>query len=582
MIGSVEHWHRPLFAARLFCFLFAASSLAPLWAQQPAGTSAVSDQINEPSYKLGVRTNVVIVRAVVRDSHGRAVSGLRKEDFRIADNRKVQDISGFSVETNAGSVVSAPPLPATGGLSPPLKEPPAAHSSEPQIFLALYFDDLNSVFDSVVRSRDAAEKFIADLPAMERIALFTSSGAVSVDFTDDRNILHNGLFRLRANSRVSTGGSCLEITDFVADRIINKEDPDAYRILRDEAITQCQWLPRSVTDGVLRMYAQAALTMYVAQARMDLAGLDAVLDRMARMPGERQVMLVSDGFMPLDMRDRMEHVIDHALRSRVVISALDGKGLVVNVREADASRTRLPTGDMTGIYHMYDDNREAVATATLADVAEGTGGQFVQNTNDLLGGFRRLLSPPAVTYILSFSPQGLKYDGVYHKLKVTLANGKGLKVQARNGYFAPNKKESPAKQTVDQLAEAIFSPDPIEDLPIQVQTHLINAGTKAEQAEVSTKLDVRSLPFKMESGRKSNNVFFIVALFDHDGKYLTGNQQEIDLNLCESELEDLEKTGLTFHAKIPRESRGQVVRVVVREMREGKMAALSTVLETAP
>ncbi|HLY62985.1 MAG TPA: VWA domain-containing protein [Terriglobia bacterium] len=581
MIGYVNKCERPLLVARLFYLLIVASGLVPIWAQQAAGTNTSSNQTNEP-YKLGVRTNVVIVRAVVRDSHGRVVAGLHKEDFRIADNRKEQEINGFSVETEPGNEVSSPLAPEASGPATPPSRQAESNAGEPRTFLALYFDDLNSEFETIVRSRDAAEKFIAGLPGTERIAIFTSSGAVSVDFTNDLKILHDGLFKLRANSRVSSKGDCLEITDFIADRIIEKENSDAYRILRDQAINQCHWDPRSVTEPGLRMFAQASYTMYVAQARQNLAGIDSVLDRLARMPGERQVMLVSEGFMPLDMRDRMEHVIDHALRSHVIISALDGKGLVVIAREADASRSRLPGGEIGGVYHMYDDNREAEATATLADIAEGKGGQFFHNNNDLTEGFRRSLRPPEIAYILSFSPQGLRNDGAFHELKVTLANNRGLKVQARKGYFAPDKKASPVKQAVDQLSEAIFSPDPIEDLPIHVQTNLTDGGPESEQAEVSTKLDVRSLPFKVEKGRNVNNVLFVVAVFDHDGKYLKGNQQEIELNLRDSELEDLEKTGLTFRAKISGKSGGQIVRVVVREMREGKMAALSTILEAAP
>lgn len=602
--------------ARLFCFLVATFSFSSLWAQQQRGTAQVPNTTGESNYRLGVQTNVVIVRAVVRDSHGRAVAGLRKEDFRIADNRRQQDISGFSVETAPGNNDFSPRSPAPGGPATTLSQHAESRVSGPRIFLALYFDDLNSAFDSVVRSRDAAEKFIAGLPATERVAIFTSSGALSLDFTDDRQLLHDALFRLRPNSRVPAKQDCMGITDFIADRIVNHDDPDAYRIIQDQASKKCGDTP---SHAMVRSNAGAAFTMYVAQARMDLAGLNAIVDRMARMPGERQVMLVSDGFMPLDMRDLMERTIDHALRSRVVISALVGEGLAVNLREADASSragpngelagpppggkdprelssadaaaitpknggnvANVPTSDLTAAYYMFDNNREAFARATLADIAEGTGGQFVENTNDLLGGFRRFLSPPEVSYILSYRPSDLKPNGAFHQLNVTLVKGRGLTVQARKGYFAPNKKASRAQQTVGELADAIFSSETIQGLPIQVQTHLIQEETEAEQAEVETKLDVRGLPFKLSHGRKINYVFFIVALFDHDGKYVMGNQQEMDLDLTDSELADMEKTGLIFRATIPGRSRAEFVRVVVREIIDGKMAALSTPLKAAP
>jgi hypothetical protein len=38
--------------------------------------------------------------------------------------------------------------------------------------------------------------------------------------------------------------------------------------------------------------------------------------------------------------------------------------------------------------------------------------------------------------MLGFSPQGVKFDGHVHKLKITLKNPEHLTVQARKGYFA--------------------------------------------------------------------------------------------------------------------------------------------------
>ena len=57
---------------------------------------------------------------------------------------------------------------------------------------------------------------------------------------------------------------------------------------------------------------------------------------------------------------------------------------------------------------------------TLGEIADGTGGTFIQNTNDLEGGFRRLATAPEYMYMLGFAPENLKPDGTYHALKVKL------------------------------------------------------------------------------------------------------------------------------------------------------------------
>lgn len=570
-------------AARLRLLVLGGAAILPvvtsaslhLRAQRIPATPAAPTQASEPTFKLRVQKNVVIMRVVVRDSHGHTVAGLRKEDFKVFDNRKQQVISSFSAEAPAPVASSSMP-PAT---TPRAKAAPgqeeAATPFEPLTYLALYFDDLNSAFDSVVRSRDAAEKFIAGLPPSERIAIFTSSGTQSLDFTDDRRKLQKALFRLQANIRLNPRMSCPEITDFLADQIVNREDPAAYHMVRDEAIGDCQMDPRSVPNEWIRMQAQAAYDAYVMQARSDLTNLDLVIQHIAMMPGERQVMLVSDGFMALEMRDRVGTVIDHALRLRVIVSALDGKGLAVQLREADASRSYAPSGDLAGLYHIYDTSREAAATGTLAEIADGTGGRFVHNSNDLLGGFRRALMPAEVSYVLTFSPQNLKENGAFHTLKVHLVEGHGMVIQARRGYFAPKKQLSPEEQARDQIRDAVFSQDPIRGLPLEIQTHFRRTGAQDADITVQAHLDVRTLPFQREDNRNINKITFTVALFDADGRFISGKQQNRDLDLKDTTLGGLQKSGLNFQAHVSVKTGTYTVRVVVRESQGAEMGALS-------
>jgi VWFA-related protein len=448
----------------------------------------------------------------------------------------------------------------------------------PLRYLAFYFDDLNSSLDSVVRSREATEKFIAGLPGTERIAIFTSSGTASLDFTDDAQKLDEALLKLRPVMRLNPKTQCPEITDYLANQIVNLEDPDAYRILRDEAINDCQLDPRSVTDESLRMQAQAAYSVYTMQARTDLENLDSVIERIALMPGERQVMLVSDGFMPLEIRDRVELAVDHAVRAHVIVSALDGSGLAVRLRASDASQHYAPDASLTGTYRIYDEGREAAATATLAEIAEGTGGQFFHNSNDLLDGMRRLFAPPETSYMLTFSPPKLKYNGAFHTVKVGLASDRGLSVQARKGYFAPKQQEDPELLARQQVHDAVFSQESIQGLPLSIST-ASRAGGAGEEISVGARLDIRNLPFQQRDGRSVDDVTFTVALFDRDGKFVSGSQQSRSLALKKATLADLEKSGLSFQAHVWVKAGAYTVRVVVRESRGGEIGALSKAVE---
>ena len=75
----------------------------------------------------------------------------------------------------------------------------------------------------------------------------------------------------------------------------------------------------------------------------------------------------------------------------------------------------------------------------MAELADGSGGTYFHNSNDLEEGFQRLAAAPEYVYLLEISLENVKQDGTYHRLKVKLDKD-GLKVQARRGYFAPKRE----------------------------------------------------------------------------------------------------------------------------------------------
>src|SRR5271167_2280500 len=86
-----------------------------------------------------VRVNLVLVRVVVRDSDGKVVSNLKKEDFQLVDECKPQIISSFSMETSASHV----PTVKLDSPEPTSEGAPEKATELPQRFVTLFFDDLN-------------------------------------------------------------------------------------------------------------------------------------------------------------------------------------------------------------------------------------------------------------------------------------------------------------------------------------------------------------------------------------------------------------------------------------------------------
>lgn len=547
-------------AASLSLATFASPPLPARKPKLPAAATAA--QASASGFKLRSQSNVVVVRVVVRDAKGRAVGGLQRQDFRIFDNEKAQVISGFSVESP----------PAAAGAELQAATSPAA----PAGYLAFYFDDLYSSMDSILRARKAAEEFIAGLPAGEQVAIFTSSGAQTLDFTDDRQKLDEALLKLRVNTHVNPARRCPVISDYLARQIVYYSDSNAYAVVSDEAVNVCHWSQRMANNReILREQAREAYDAYRLQSLAVLKNLEAVIGRMAVLPGERRVMLVSDGFINLGRDNLVESLIDRALRAHVTVSALDGKGLVLNMVDVDAKRSYAPAPSLSVQVDRYNSSREVGATGTLAEIAHGTGGQFFHGDNNLLGGMRKILLPPQVSYVLTFSPSELKTDGAFHALKVTLSHGRGLAVQARKGYFAPKGQESPEELAKEDMREAMYSPYPIQGLPLTVQTEAGKAGAQNEEIAVQAQLGIGTLPFQKQGDRSVDNVEFAVGLFDPDGKYVTGRQFTYALALQDDTLAEMEKSGLSLKTNVSAKAGAYTLRVVVRDSQGGQLAALS-------
>ena len=163
-----------------------------------------------PAHSVRVQTNLVEVGVVVRDASGRPVAGLKSEDFEIFDEGQPRAIASFSVETSTRTraAVSAPGPPGgtpagtsggTSGDTVPQPVPPPSPGS-PR-FVALYFDDIHTIPGDLRHAQLAAQRFVREaLQPVDRVAIFTTSSAQSLDFTNDAPKLPRGDWEIGLSS----------------------------------------------------------------------------------------------------------------------------------------------------------------------------------------------------------------------------------------------------------------------------------------------------------------------------------------------------------------------------------------------
>jgi VWFA-related protein len=590
----------PLF---VLCALAAAGIFsAHAVAGQATSEKEIAVQEVQSEFKLQVQRNMVLVRVVVRDSKGNPVPNLRKEDFRLFDNGKPQEIDHFSVESTGGAPAAAPAATAkeAGEGGPSTGE---ASRAIPRNYQALYFDDTQMGAQDVAHARDAADRYLTrTLTPQDRAGIFTSSGLGDQDFTDDREKLHEALFRLQPRSRLNIGGAtCPDIGEYQAYLIVERNDPDASAIanMEYEKCTFGEAQDAGLSPGKA-VDTQTALARFVlleatrmrnewlTQAETVLRGLEEVVRRTAILPGQHNVIFISPGFLSSDMESRLAALTDRALRANVAISALDPRGLYTIIPGGIN-----PGGDETKNSVVFLRLRPDLMSRkdqiirqgltldeqVLAGLAADTGGRFFHNSNDLDQGFREVATGPEVYYLLTFSPHNLKFDGRFHNLKVSLANPGNYTLQARRGYFAPKASEDAATRAKEEIQQAAYSQDDLKDLPIDVHTQYYKLNDAEARLAVLTHLDISSVRFRQEKDLHLNKLTFLTVVFNGDGKCVVATEKEVELKLRDATLAKLAQTGITVKTEVDLKPGTYLLRQIVRDSEAGQLSGLSRPVE---
>jgi VWFA-related protein len=577
---------RALTVRRRWCPLLLFLLCLPLLARaQSAGSPPVSAPPEQTASELSsrdevttfkVRVNLVLVRAVVRDSQDHAVGGLTREDFEVFDNNKPQTIVKFSVEQPGAQVAQEEKssLAAAG-------ETPGKVPGVPERYVAYLFDDVHLNSGDLMQVRMAADRHLASLEPTDRAAIFSTSGRTTLDFTDDRSRLHATLMQLQPRPVTGSGvKDCPDVSYYLADLIQNKHDPQAIQVATLDALA-CAFQNDQRMIAAAQAMAQGEAGMQIGlgdhETQIALSTLKDVVRRVSITPGQRTVILVSPGFLNPDQRQEETDIIERGLHANVIISALDARGLYVDPSFGDISQ---PGGNplTSGLQAQYRTASASAESDIMAEFAYATGGTFFQNRNDLQEGFRRLAAAPEYYYLLGFSPQNLKPDGRYHSLKVRLKTPQKLSVQARRGYYAPTHIADAAEQAKQEIEEALFSQEEMHDLPVELHTQFFKASDTAAKLAVLARLDVKHMHFRKIEGRNGNELTIVSGIFDRNGQFITGNEKILTMRLRDETLEHKLQSGVTMKSSFDVKPGSYLVRLVVRDT-EGQISAENGAIE---
>jgi len=309
-----------------------------------------------------------------------------------------------------------------------------------------------------------------------------------------------------------------------------------------------------------------------------------VIRVLSNQDGKRVIVLASSGFWGQTIPRQREKVVDEALHAGVVINSLDAKGLDAddtNGKPEDGPPVML-AGAMMALRIESDRQEREMMNDPLAQLADATGGRFFHNSNDLGRGLSEMAAVPEISYVLGFSPAGVKPDGRFHELKVKVPEHGDYAVTARKGYFAPSTQGNivaTAPERRSELEREVMASDSKQAIAVELATSTDVAADGDYKLRLNLKVGVENLPFEQREERRAERLILITALFDRQNHFLSGAEGILDLSLKDETWRRLKANGVDAHLTLTAPQGKYRLREVVQEEGRGMISAFSREVE---
>ena len=530
------------FAAVACLLLGTASAFA-----QPAATR------DPRPFRTGVDAVEIDVRVI--DAQGNPVTGLTRDDFELFEDGVRQQVKAFTA-------VDVPV--ARRAAAGPALEPDVQSNAVPfdgRLYV-LVLDDLHTHPLQANRVKRAVRRFLEEHVAdNDRAALLVTSGNIdaSQELTSSRAALLRALDRFHGRKIRS---STLERIDY-------------YYMNRDT-------LERR-ENGRLRV-DDPLESERAHNARLALGTLETAARWLGSVPARRKALLfVSEG-IDYDVHDVFENrnassivsatrdVIAAASRGNVTIYGIDPRGLTMGddgmeiASLPEDTSLNLGTSSMTAEVQRSQDS--------LRTLSGETGGFALVSTNDLTGGFDRIVRENSRYYVLGYEPTNTRRDGRFRKIDVRVRQSAGsgpdgpFRVEARRGYVAPKGEETrraeAREETAPDLRALLESPLPVSGLPLTSSI----AAFRGADGKASTLVALEVGPqftFTDFEGLHRDRVDVSVLAIAADGSVTGGDQRAIELKLKPETVARVQRHGFRTLSRLQLAPGRYQVRIAARE-----------------
>jgi hypothetical protein len=220
-------------------------------------------------------------------------------------------------------------------------------------------------------------------------------------------------------------------------------------------------------------------------------------------------------------------------------------------------------------------------------VASDSGGFVVRNTNDLSQGVQRIARETQAYYLLGYIPTNALRDGKFRKIQVKLANGRGLQVRARKGYFAPGeapRSSAENKRGIDPVIQsALDSPWAQDGIPLRMTDFVLDEKSLGKASVlVATDIDTNAVDFEQKDGRSYGDLQLLLIVAHRESGEFFRYDQGVNMRLLPATRERLSRTWFPVVREFELKPGDYQAKIVVRDTRSGRVGTVMHEFDVPP
>jgi VWFA-related protein len=519
----------------------------------------------------------VLVPVVVTNKEGKAVTGLKTDDFQVQENGKDQKLASIEEIKPSATPLSLAAVPGNEITNQ------TSVDTTPRRLVIIALDLVNTPFLDQTRARQAIIDHLSEAIEpdclYQLVAIGNNGVQVLHDYTQETAPLVAALKAVGSRFPINNG------VDAEAIRNVST-DPGATSVVAIFATPQggpdFASLQKFVAAGAEQAYAQrqaADAATSTLQAFLQIA------QRASGLPGRKSLIWITGSFpFSIDPGSASvneglpfaayQHTMQMLEKQLISVYPVDARGLLLTQPDASVHLTR--RNDVQASAQLADASRRNLDTLnTMHAFADMTGGRAYINTNDTRGAIREAAQDGSDYYMLSYAVDKSDRRQGWRKISVKVGD---YHVRARHGYFLTQTTLDPLTTTAYDIDNALKSPFDYTGLPLRMT--LNPPATTGDKRKVTFAM---TMPPKSATVDNADNnhlhVDIAYAVWTSTGQDAAHKGTSYDLKLNPAQLQTIETQGLGYGDTIELSPGVYQLRLVVRDDLTGQMGSVQAPLE---